>query len=102
MKVASLSEKQPDDEPVSEGQQSDGKPGVGATLTWGALWLATVASGLYAIACFIAMFTGHPHHMPLTVGRPPWAGDLVFFIFFGAAAAGFGYEAYRLSKQYWR
>lgn len=61
----------------------------------------TLASALYAIACFIAIFTGQPHHMPLTVGRPPWAGDLVFFLIYGAAAVGFGYEAYRLSKQYW-
>jgi hypothetical protein len=75
---------------------------MGATFTWGALWFATVASALYAIACFIAIFTGQPHHMPLTVGRPPWAGDLVFFMIYGAAAAGFGYEAYRLSKQLWR
>jgi hypothetical protein len=73
---------------------------VAVTLTWGALWLATVASALYAIACLIAIFTGHPHHMPMTVGRPPWVGDLVFFIIYGAAAIGFGYEAYRLGKHY--
>jgi hypothetical protein len=101
-KVTPVPQKRSDNGPVVEPQESDSKPGVGTTLTWAALWLATVASALYAIACFIAMFTGHPHHMPLTVGRPPWAGDLVFFIIFGIAAVGFGYETYRLSKQYFR